>query len=106
MRQVDAAVLHDVFLGLFSDIQITHTGEELAGDFLGEAFFLVIRVVDGHVQHSLLEALVLAVGVGLDHEGNPFLESPGCEAWDIGSFVELVWRLHQKVLCLDYTKQS
>jgi hypothetical protein len=68
---------HHAVLDVLSDCDISDFWEEATRDFLWEALFLVVWVVDGHVEDCFLESLVFASWVCEDHQGFPGLEAFG-----------------------------
>jgi hypothetical protein len=70
--------------------------EEPVRQFFRESLFGVVCVADGHIENSSREAIVLRVGVRLDHDGHPFLKSIGRERGDRGHLVDFF--LYQMVL--------
>jgi hypothetical protein len=69
---------HHAVLDVFSDFEVSDFWEKAAWDFLWEALFLVVWVVDGHVEDRFLEPLVFAPWVCEDHQCFPGLEAFGC----------------------------
>lgn len=97
-------MLHDVPLDILSQLDISNVGEQPAWYLFGKSFFLVVWIVDWHVQDRFLQALVFTLRVGLNHESSPGLEAFGRQAWNIGSFLKVV-KLDQVVLCFHLTEQ-
>jgi hypothetical protein len=95
--QIHTAVLHDMFLNFLSQFKVGDVGEQPAWDFFGETLFLVVWVADRHVQNGLLETLVFALWMRLDHNCGPYFEAFGCEAGYVGPFLEVV-KLDKMVL--------
>lgn len=79
-----------MFLNFLSQFQVGDIGEQPAWDLLGETLFLVVWIADGHVQNCLLQALIFALRVSLDHNCGPYFEAFGSEAGYVGSFLEVV----------------
>lgn len=101
--EVDSAVLHEMFLYIFPKLDVCIFGEQAAWNLLGESLLFVVRVANGHVEHGLLESLVLAVRVSLDEQCSPCLEALGCKTRGIRSLFEVI-RLDQMMLSLDFSE--
>lgn len=97
------AVSHNGLVNPLSQCKVRHLWEQTSWDLLGKPLPLVIRVINGHVQHCLLQSLVLPFGVGLYHQSSPSLEASRSQSWDIRSFVTFL--LHKVVFRFQVPKQ-
>ena len=103
VREVDFAVGGDPLFQFIFDGLVCSNREKAAWELLGKPLFPVIRVVDRHAQHSLVQTLELLLRVSLDHESGPSLESASCKSGNIRSFFEL--SLDEMMLSLHLPKE-
>jgi hypothetical protein len=97
-------VFYDELIQVLPQRKVRDLREKPTRNLLGKSFLLVVRIANWHVQNSLLEPLILFVGVGLNHQGGPSLEAPRGQSGNVGSLIQLV--LDQMMFGLDISKES
>ena len=82
------AVFGHRMLQFILDPAVLLDGKQPPGELLGEPFFLIVRIADGHAQHGFAETLVLFLGMCHEEVGHPLLESHRSQAGDVRACVQ------------------
>lgn len=102
--KVNLAVGGEPLFQFILDCLVCSNREKSPWDLFRKPLFPVVRVIDRHAQHSLMQTLVLLLGVGLDHENCPPLEASSCKSRSIRSFIKLF--LDKMMLRFHFPKKS